>query len=104
MNGTSFEDFAVNNKFIFDNNTFIKKKTGTSKFSFAFSYKKQIYGVWCDYVNGSIFISKDYEKYSHIFATTLENHNPNTLLISTARNYNCWKKLLDNYKMRKCLF
>lgn len=104
MNGTTFEDFAVNNQFIFDNNTFIKKKTGSSKFSFAFSYKDEIYGVWCDYVNGFMFISRDYETWGHIYATTIENHKPNTLLISTAKKFNNWKKLLDNYKMRKCLF
>ena len=36
--GTSFEDYAINNKQFNENNLFIEKKYGTSKFSFAFIY------------------------------------------------------------------
>ena len=31
------------------------KKTKSAKFNFAFSYKNDTFGVWCDYVNGYIF-------------------------------------------------
>lgn len=40
----------------------------------------------------------------HIYATTIENHKPNTLLISTAKRFNNWKKLLDNYKYGNVYF
>lgn len=104
MHGTSFSDFAIDNQFIFDNKNFIMKKTGGSKCRFAFSFQNDIFGVWFDYTNGFCFISKDYEKSVHVFATTLENHNPNTMLISVAKKYTCWKNLIDNFKMRKSLF
>lgn len=47
--GTSYEKFAIENQ---DNNlssNFIEKKKGTSKFSFAFMYNNETFGVWEDY-------------------------------------------------------
>ena len=41
--GTSFEDYAFNNKPISQNNVFIEKKQGTAKFSFAFIYKDETF-------------------------------------------------------------
>ena len=41
--GTSYEDYAINNKMIDDNNYFIEKKKGTSKFSFSFIYNNETY-------------------------------------------------------------
>ena len=49
ISGTSFEDYAINNKALNDNKTFISKKEGTSKFSFAFIYNNETFGVWFDY-------------------------------------------------------
>ena len=40
ISGTDYEDYAVNNKFINDNKTFVEKKQGSSKFSFAFIYMR----------------------------------------------------------------
>lgn len=47
--GTSFEDYAINNKPFNDNKNFIEKKHGTSKFSFAFIYNNKTFGVWFDF-------------------------------------------------------
>ena len=47
--GTSYEDYAINNKFILDNDNFIEKRSNTSKFSFSFIYKGNIFGVWVDF-------------------------------------------------------
>lgn len=48
--GTAYERYAVENQILDKNNNFIEKKKGTSKFSFAFIYENEIYGVWFDYV------------------------------------------------------
>lgn len=99
--GTSFEDYAINNKCLNENKNFIGKKSGSAKFSFAFIYKNETFGVWNDYQNGKIYVSFDYYKNSPvIFATTLEDHSPNTLLLSRARNYKCWKIFIENFNMR----
>ena len=47
--GTSYEKYAIDNKFILDNTNFIEKKHGSSKFSFAFIYENETFGVWVDY-------------------------------------------------------
>lgn len=101
ISGTSFEDYAINNKCLNENKNFIEKKSGSAKFSFAFIYKNETFGVWNDYQNGKIYVSFDYYKNSPvIFATTLEDHSPNTLLLSRARNYKCWKIFIENFNMR----
>ena len=43
LNGTKYENYALKNQILDKNNTFIEKKTGNSKFSFAFVYKDLIY-------------------------------------------------------------
>lgn len=51
-----------------------------------------------------MFVSRDYLTNSHIFVTTIENHNPNTLLIENARSYNVWRKFLNNFKQGNLYF
>lgn len=103
--GTSFEDYAINNKCLNENKNFIEKKSGTAKFSFAFIYKSEYFGVWNDFANGKIYVSFDYDKNSpFIFATTLDDHSPNTLLMSRARKYNCWKIFIENFNLGNVRF
>lgn len=101
--GTSYEDYAINNKQLNDNNLFIEKKHGTSKFSFSFIYNNECFGVWFDYNLGKIFVSHDFIKNSPFtFACTLKDHTPNTLLLSSIKKYNCWKFFIEQYRLRKC--
>lgn len=105
IEGTSFENYAINNEFINDNKNFIEKKSGLAKFSFAFIYQNETYGVWNSYKEGKIFISNDFIKNTpFLFATTLKDHTPNTMLLNTARKYNCWKHLIENYKLGNVRF
>ena len=69
--GTSFEDYAINNKALNDNKYFIEKKQGSSKFSFAFIYNNETFGVWFDYSQGKIFVSNDYLKNTPLYLLVL---------------------------------
>lgn len=103
--GTSFEDYAIDNKFILDNENFIEKKKGSAKFSFAFIYNNLTFGVWFDYKEGKIFISQDYDKNSpFMFSTTLADHSPNTMFLKNARKYKAWKNLIENYELGNVRF
>lgn len=63
------------------------------------------YGVWFDYTLGKIFVSNDYVKGSpYVFSCTLADHIPNTMLLNSAKKYNCWKNFIDNYKMGNVRF
>lgn len=103
--GTSFEDYAVDNKFLNDNKNFIERKSGSAKFSFAFIYNNETFGVWTDYKEGKMYVSGDYYKDSpFMFATTLKDHSPNTMFLSSAKKYNCWKTFINNYNLGNIRF
>jgi hypothetical protein len=55
--------------------------------------------------NGKIFVSHDYDKSTpYIFACTLKDHTPNTLLLNSVRKYNCWKTFFENYNFGNVRF
>lgn len=103
--GSSFEQYAIENKCLNDDNNFIEKKKGTSKFNFAFIYKNQTLGVWNDFKEGKMYVSYDYIKNTpYMFSCTLKDHTPNTLLINSAKTYSCWKNFISNYKLGNVRF
>ena len=103
--GTPYENYAINNQFILDNKNFIEKKKGTSKFSFAFIYEGNTYGVWNDFIEGKIYISNDFIKNTpYIFSTTLTDHSENTMFLNSAKKYNCWKNLIENFNLGNLRF
>lgn len=101
--GTEYESYAIENQFRLDNKSFIEKKTGNAKCNFSFQYKEKIYGVWFDYKVGKIFVSQDYDS-KICFACTLEDHSPNTMFFSIAKEYNSWRNFIKNYKLGNVYF
>ncbi len=99
IEGTEFASYAIDNQMRLDNKDFIEHKSGTSKFSFAIKYKDQIYGIWFDYNIGKIFVSNDYNENGQLFACTLEDHTPNTMMLNSMRSYTAWKTFIQNYKL-----
>ena len=95
---TEYSKYAIENSFRLDNKNFIEKKTGTSKCSFGIKYKDHIFGVWFDYSVGKIFVSLDVNT-KQIYACTLNDHTPNTMLLSAIRDYTAWKTFIKNYKL-----
>ena len=103
--GTLYEQYAIQNKILDKNKDFIEKKTGSSKFSFAFIYQGITYGVWNDFFEGKVFVSFDYNpRTPYLFSMTLKDHSPNTMLMGTLKRYNFWKLFLDNFKMGNVRF
>lgn len=103
--GTSFEKYAIQNQDTHLNKNFIDHKQATSKFSFAFIYNDETFGVWFDYILGKVFVSKDFMKDTpYMFATTLKDHTENTLFLSSAKKYNCWKQFIENYQLGNVRF
>lgn len=100
---TEYSKYANENNFRLDNKNFIEKKTGSSRCSFGIKYKDNTYGVWFDYNEGKIFVSQDVNS-SQIFACTLHDHTPNTMLLSAIKDYNSWKTFIKNYKLGNVYF
>ena len=54
---------------------------------------------------GLVFVSNDYDKNTpFMFACTLSDHSPNTLLLSSVKKYNCWKSFIDAYRIGNLRF
>ena len=103
VSGTKYEEYAINNEFRLDNKNFIEKKTGNSRCTFSFKYKDVIYGVWFDYSVGKIFVSNDHNS-QICFSCTLDDHSPNTMFYSVAKEYNSWRTFIKNYKLGNVYF
>ena len=54
---------------------------------------------------GKIFISKDYDKNTpFLFSCSLEDHSDNTMFLKSAKKYNCWKRLIENFELGNVRF
>ena len=101
MNGTTYEEYALENKILDKNNDFLGRKSGTARFSFAFIFKGNTYGVWNDYKMGKVFISSDFIPESpYIFSMSLEDSKPNIMMIKALKRYKFWRNFLDNFSLR----
>ena len=98
--GTDFEEYAIENKFVDDSKTFIMKKTEKAQYYFTFTYKNENYGVWLDYKAGKMFVSENVDKSCRIhYALTVDDHSPNTMLLSQLNKSVFFKNFINNYKM-----
>ena len=105
VKGTNFEKYAIQNQDTKINNNFIEKKKSTSRFNFAIIYNKFTFGIWFDFKEGKIYVSKDYNPNTiNLFALTTKDHNENTMLMKSINKYNCWRKFIDNYELGNVRF
>ena len=103
--GTDFEEYAIENKFVQDSKTFIMKKTEKAQYYFTFIYQGVNYGVWVDYLQGKFFVSNNVDPFCKIiYSITVDDHAPNTLLLSQLNKAVFFKKFIDNYKMGNVYF
>lgn len=82
VSGTKYENYAMNNQFINDTDTFIKKKTNKSRLFCNIILNNTIYGVWMD--SYEMFISKKYNENNNVTITfDYQSHNEKTLLLKS---------------------
>lgn len=99
IDGTSYGNYAIENKFLRDSNTFIEKKTGKAKHYFTLKYNGASYGVWVDYSVGKFYVSSDIDKCCRLnYSITAEDHTPNTLLLKGGQS-TILKNFIQNYKL-----
>lgn len=85
--GTTYAEYAIENKSFLDNDRFISKKPSTATFNCAIDYKGKTYGFWLDYKQGNMYVNMQYDPdtYNH-FSLTKEDHSINTFLIKNVNN------------------
>lgn len=104
INGTEYGKYAIDNEFLRDSKAFIKKKSQQSKFYFTLYLNGKTYGVWCDYLNTSIYISYDYDPNCPItFTFNTDDHNENTMLLRF-KTSPFLKSIIEHYRVAKLFF
>ena len=105
ISGTDFEQYAIENKFVHDSKTFLQRKTAKAQYYFTFIYKGESFGVWINYKEGKIFVSPDVDPSCNItYSITVDDHKPNTLLLSQINKAVYFKTLINNYKLGNVYF
>lgn len=96
VDGTRYGDFAIENKWLLDNDTFIAPKTAASEFMLGMKYNGIMYGFWIDYSEGLIFVNRQYDPSSYsLYCLTKDDHSANLLLI---------KSLTESKRLQRIVF
>lgn len=104
IEGTEYGKYAIDNEFLRDSKTFIKKKTKYCKFYFILVVNGNSFGIWCDYQNGLMFISNDYDPNCPVrFSLNTNDHDENTLLIRT-KSSPFFKSLIEHFRLARLCF
>lgn len=105
IEGTTYADFSINNKFLLDDDTFVEKKSANSRYSFTFIYKDTKLGVWSDYLEGKMYVSKSIDpSYPIVYSITMKDHNPNTMFLKNKSKAIHFKLFLENYQLGNVRF
>lgn len=98
IEGTEYSKYAIDNEFLRDNYSFIRKKTNTSKFYYILKLNHQNFGVWIDYNKQQIFISNKYDSSCPIqFTINYHDHDEGTILLRI-KSTPFLKALFDYYR------
>ena len=99
ISDTEYGKYAIDNNFLRDSKYFIRKKTKLAKFYFTLKLGGKNLGVWCDYKEGLMFVSNDYDPNCPIiFSINYEDHDERTLLVR-ARTSPWFKSIIEHYRL-----
>lgn len=96
VKGTRYSDYAIENKWLLDTETFIELKTPSAEFMLGMKYNGIMYGFWVDYHVGLIYVNKQYDPSSYsLFCLQKDDHEANLLLV---------KSLSDSKRIQRIVF
>ena len=105
VKGTKYGDYAVNNAFLRDSDTFIEKKGSKARYYFTIIYKGKEFGVWCDFIEGKLWVTHSVDKDFRLkYAITMKDHQPNTMFLKNNKNRGHFKVFIENYKLGNVYF
>lgn len=84
VNGTRYSDYAIENRWLLDTETFIEPKTAKAEFMLGMKYNGIMYGFWVDYSVGLIYVNRQFDPSSYsLYCLTKDDHDANLLLIKS---------------------
>ena len=102
VEGTKYGSYAIDNESLKDTNYFIKKKSPKSKFFFNLILNHHTYGVWIDYNENKMYISKHYNSNHPVTVTfNLKDHSENTIML---KSKSVFFQNLVNHFFNGCLY
>lgn len=105
VKGTKYGEHSIHNTYYLDDDTFIEKRSPNARYYFTFKYKEHTFGVWVDFNEGKMWVSKSIDpSYLFVYALTMKDHRPNTLLITTKAKKGHLKAFTDAYKIGSLYF
>ena len=104
IDGTKYGKYAIDNEFITDSKSFIKKKDSNAKFYFILYVNGKTYGVWRDFKNQLMYISNDFDPNCPIkLALNEMDHNESTILAKVRSNF-WFKQIINHYRLARLCF
>ena len=104
IDGTKYGEYAIDNVMLRDSKAFIKKRDKKAKFFFILNINNNYVGVWNNWQDNEIYISKDFDRSCPvIFSLCNEDHDENTLLIR-CRTSPFFKSVVEHYRNGKLFF
>lgn len=99
IKGTRYGEYAVNNKWLLDNDTFVETKTPRAEFMLGMKYNGVMYGFWVDYREGKIFVNRQYDPSSYaLYCLQKDDHEANLLLIKSMSDSKLVQRVLFAFK------
>lgn len=103
VKGSKYGDYAINNKFLADNDSFIEKMTGKCYCWYVLKYMDVKYSVWYGQDTGYVYITKkDAPENIPMYAVTTDDHMPNMILLDTRKDM--FKNLVKYYNYSQVRF
>ena len=104
IKGTHYEQYAIENQFLRDSKTFIRKKPNSAKFFFTIIYNNKYFGVWNDYKTDMLYISNKYDpNCPKIFSFKVDDHDVSSKMIKIGSNL-FFKSFIECFRYSKICF
>lgn len=95
---SDYMEYSANNKKLFNEDEFIGKAVGKTKYLFTIKHNNKLWGVREELTSGKVFISEQFDQSSkNVLVFSSGEHSSNTVMLS--KNSFISKRLKDSYQL-----